>query len=1410
MKKTVAYLLLLAMCLGTVACGSGDVGSITESSSVAVGEKTESSSLSGGDETESTLVSIEDETESSSSESSDNTESSKITDSTDSSEATQEKEESSTTQVAGGDASSESSEVKVTEATEIETEDYRLSQEYAPVKYFGAKGLYDFIKDGIYDEMPQLFYGYDEVSYLKDENGKAYTRVLCYNDYQTSKEAYFSLCTSPMGVAPMLAVKYRTTTPGINMEIYTDSVNYSPTSSSNIAISVVANGEWQIAYVNLGRISAFNGSSVNYFRFDFMNSSTSLPVDAYVDFEYIGFFNSDEDAEMFETGKYVPVVYVDPDSGYKQSTNIVYASSIDMINGAGGFGAATFSYRGGNSLSGIDKFNHNGTTLSGGILAFSGWTVVEGGVEKYVWSIDGKTWFDATPYLMDALGKVGDAHIQATEKYTGGTIIDKSTSVINGGYQGNTGTNNIEKRARGMACDLLLAANEGDIVNVRFAAVPKSAPDELCLIAYVKGVEVVSDTGYVEETEAPPEILEPSVEPEDCTAHEASREWHPVIGELKEQKLCVLCGSVMEERDLVYYLSLDAIEDMSGIVYNGAGGSGGYGWYGKNKVIGKIDASKIAMDGTLSFGARGWIALNCGIGSIVYRIVDQDGNVSEWITTNQGPTRANSDIAAAVDRENLGIVRCKDAIVFNVKILLKEYENQKVTVELAVIPTNNPDVVVPIVAMSNIKVPEAPTEVVYYNAIDALELGANKVNNPVGQQPGGLFVYNAEGVDISATTSIKWSGWSATDGGYKKWVYSVDGGVTWHDINGGYVNITRPDVIGAVEGKGFVDFAMNGSLGLVVDLSQYIGQTVDVIFGAVTNYEPDFVCQMVKVTNVSVTGACKHADINWTPIAGELQESAVCSVCGETIVRDIVFMNNIDIVEGSVDGEAVSINPPDGVTFVSKPTQVIGTRGGKDIVVQGWLAVNGGVQKYVYSVDGGNTWLDCGNQPNYNDAKFEGSTAHENAINGANLGFTAADADVNGRYRVTCNLSGMAGKTVEVIFGAILEENTTAQPLQLMIITVRVPADGPEEPEESEVTTPEESETSESETIAAPGEIETSESETATTPEEPEVEEIPFVKAIDNIYIGETRIANPAGGYGGNLFVLDASSYEMSGTQTVVSWYGWAGVNGGFSGWVYSLDGGNTWVNTIGDIWNLSDGAILNAIASAGFTNATEKGGFRLRADLSAYIGRSVDIIFGAIPNSDTARVIPMVKIENVKVKGECSHTASDWTPVAGEARESSTCTICGDTVTRDVTFVVCSDKIYYDGGTRGWAATAVQSTPYVVDNVASMPIISGKGLTIQGWVAMNGGISSYKWSIDGVTWYDAGAGYFSNGGITGVVDGKNIGIANYTAGCQYNINLTGLCDLDVGTYTVYVGAIPANNDGAVVIFMEIQNVVVK
>ncbi|MBQ8409420.1 MAG: hypothetical protein IJY39_11230 [Clostridia bacterium] len=574
-------------------------------------------------------------------------------------------------------------------ATEEETEtaDPRLEEEYAPVVFYDAKAIYQLSKDGIYDDMPNYCMGYDEVT-LHKENGKSYVKLLAYNDYQSSGEAYFSLMREPTEVAPVLAVKYRTTTAGVHSQVYTHSSSISVQGGSTTTFSLIADGEWHLAVITLqGRISGFDGKIAKHFRFDFINASV-LPVDAYMEFEYIAFFNSEKDAQTFEYGEAEEVVYIDPSSGYKES-ELAYGSSLDMINGMGENGSSAFSYRGGNSTSGVDVFVFNDTTFEGAHLVFSGWSVVEGGVAKYVWSADGgKTWHDVEFFRKDGIMKGQDAHVITAAKRIGDyTFKDAEASKLNVIYQCSAGAG---KNAQGLSAHL--TDYIGKTVNVTFAAVPAKEENTLCLIAHVTGVKVV-DT-VEEETENSGEI-QPTVDPSECTAHQASEKWYPINGEAKEQKLCVKCGSSVESRDAAFAFSADYIE------YNGSAQVKGP-W---GKEMGKIDGTAVVPraieDKDIILG--GWVACNGGGQKIVYRIDD-----GEWKECGNQPSSGatfGADILNAIETYKTGIADYNTLGRIRVTAPLASHAGKTVTVTFGIVPINNPTVVIPFVQVTNVTVP---------------------------------------------------------------------------------------------------------------------------------------------------------------------------------------------------------------------------------------------------------------------------------------------------------------------------------------------------------------------------------------------------------------------------------------------------------------------------------------------------------------------------------------------------------------------------------------------------------------------------------------------------------------------------------------------------------------------------------
>ncbi len=378
------------------------------------------------------------------------------------------------------------SETESETVSETETEDPRMSAEYAPVTYFDAKYIYNVAKPGEFGKFKNL----DMVELAEDGS---YTKLTTLQD-PVSSEAYFNLVSAPVDAAPVLVMKYRTTSKGPSAEFFLDSVNAGATAGSSLNGSLNANGKWHLVTFDFGeRIATFDGKTANYIRFDFFNSTSLADLaNASIDVAYIAFFNSVRDAEMFEYGEdYVSPVYtVDPSSGYHAS-DLVHATCLDLINGG-----ERLPGRGSNSKIGADVFDGY-NTLEGNLVIISGWTVVEGGFSKILWSADGgKTWNPTSLYNRNGFNNGSADHLGVVDSRLGLTdaIKDDTNSVIGVGYQGTIGAG---INCEGIAADL--SAYEGQTVHLAFAAVPNNDPQGLVPIVFLSNLlvgeeEIETDT----------------------------------------------------------------------------------------------------------------------------------------------------------------------------------------------------------------------------------------------------------------------------------------------------------------------------------------------------------------------------------------------------------------------------------------------------------------------------------------------------------------------------------------------------------------------------------------------------------------------------------------------------------------------------------------------------------------------------------------------------------------------------------------------------------------------------------------------------------------------------------------------------------------------------------------------------
>lgn len=203
--------------------------------------------------------------------------------------------------------------------------------------------------------------------------------------------------------------------------------------------------------------------------------------------ENVRVYTSDDDAsegeDDYNSSLKTESPYVDPESGYYGST-LAYVSMLDFINGAGDSGIP-YQNIGAVSKVRVDSIDYSKKELGAKVLVISGWTMVQGGFDKIVWSVDGgKNWIDAEFHNRAAFGDASDAMCQTADILAGRNDFNKYAAASN--YQG--GMTDDYATSSGVSADLSEYA--GQTVDIVFAAVPSLATDTLCILIEITGVAV--------------------------------------------------------------------------------------------------------------------------------------------------------------------------------------------------------------------------------------------------------------------------------------------------------------------------------------------------------------------------------------------------------------------------------------------------------------------------------------------------------------------------------------------------------------------------------------------------------------------------------------------------------------------------------------------------------------------------------------------------------------------------------------------------------------------------------------------------------------------------------------------------------------------------------------------------------
>ena len=151
-------------------------------------------------------------------------------------------------------------------------------------------------------------------------------------------------------------------------------------------------------------------------------------------------------------------------------------------------------------------------------------------------------------------------------------------------------------------------------------------------------------------------------------------------------------------------------------------------------------------------------------------------------------------------------------------------------------------------------------------------------------------------------------------------------------------------------------------------------------------------------------------------------------------VSDIRYASMIDFINGRGDDDG----PYDARgTNSSKPLDFIDYKnttvdGGK-LALAGWAIAEGGIEKYMWSADGGKTWNECslynragfsdvmGNAGIYDSAKhYFSSTGYDVANHPDKIVFQGSEGEASG---ICADLKDFAGQTVDVVFALVPNED---------------------------------------------------------------------------------------------------------------------------------------------------------------------------------------------------------------------------------------------------------------------------------------------------------------------------------------------------------------------------------------------------
>ena len=347
-------------------------------------------------------------------------------------------------------------------------------------------------------EIKQKF-GEKVKSEVLSADGKSYVSI-----YPTmgTKELYNKIYTASAGSAESgqyLVIKYRIPSTneesisGFEVFISTEEAHFA--AGHNFDIPVVSDGKWHVVVVDVASIDGLDTFKISgdkyftrYIRFDVYNKE-HFNEDTHVDLEFFGMDASLENICTLVAADFEYITLYDNNQPYNLNTTSFEKKPDTGLDPEANVSAKDYTYFSRiDSISGTQVVVHSmsktktpTTIKTAGVTAelkftVAGWCVLDGGISKYVYSMDGgKTWTDLSAVdADDAVFNSASSQVQSFSK----SFADKEASVKNGSFQGKNG----------FVIDL--SSREGETVTIILAAVPEAEKDSIVLLYVFENVKI--------------------------------------------------------------------------------------------------------------------------------------------------------------------------------------------------------------------------------------------------------------------------------------------------------------------------------------------------------------------------------------------------------------------------------------------------------------------------------------------------------------------------------------------------------------------------------------------------------------------------------------------------------------------------------------------------------------------------------------------------------------------------------------------------------------------------------------------------------------------------------------------------------------------------------------------------------